>query len=48
MKNALLFNLFFLALLPAFAQHTPTVFDVSDVVAGAQRLPTKYLFATGK
>jgi hypothetical protein len=48
MKNALLLALFFLAPLSALAQHTPTIFDVSDVVAGAQRTPTKYLFATGK
>jgi hypothetical protein len=51
MRNALVFALLALALLripTANAQHTPTIFDVSDVVAGAQRLPTKYLFATGK
>lgn len=51
MFNALVFALFALALLripTANAQHTPTIFDVSDVVAGAQRVPTKYLFATGK
>ena len=49
--NRLLFALFFMAVLGnlAFAQtHAPVVFDVSDVVAGAQRLETKYLFAMGK
>jgi hypothetical protein len=51
MRNVLAFSLVFLALLwvpTTTAQHTPTIFDVSDVVAGAQRTPTKYLFATGK
>jgi hypothetical protein len=27
---------------------TPTIFDVSDVVAGAQRIDTRYFYATGK
>ena len=49
MRNALVFALFFLGALlwvpTTNAQHTPTIFDVSDVVAGAQRLPTKYLYA---
>jgi hypothetical protein len=32
---------------PAAAQK-PIIFDVSDVVVGAQRIPTLYLFAEGK
>jgi hypothetical protein len=39
MPKVLMFTLFFLAPLSALAQHTPTIFDVSDVVAGAQRVP---------
>jgi len=31
----------------AHAQRHPEIFDVSDVVIGAQRLPTRYLYAAG-
>ncbi|MGA9156514.1 MAG: hypothetical protein WB249_06975 [Candidatus Sulfotelmatobacter sp.] len=31
----------------AHAQMHPEIFDVSDVVMGAQRLPTRYLYAVG-
>ncbi len=31
----------------AHAQKHPEIFDVSDVVLGARRLPTKYLYAVG-
>jgi hypothetical protein len=30
------------------AAQTPTIFDVSDVVVGTQRTPTRYFFAQGK
>ena len=30
------------------AGQKPTVFDVSDVVVGAQRIPSRYLYAVGK
>lgn len=32
---------------PVLAQ-TPTIFDVADVVVGAKRIPTRWLFAEGK
>jgi hypothetical protein len=31
----------------AHAQKHPKIFDVSDVVFGGQRLPTRYLYAAG-
>jgi hypothetical protein len=31
----------------AHAEKHPEIFDVSDVVIGAQRLPTRYLYAAG-
>jgi len=31
----------------AYAQMHPEIFDVSDVVIGAQRLPTRFLYAAG-
>jgi hypothetical protein len=40
------FIMLFLASI-ACAQMHPEIFDVSDVVMGAQRLPTKYLYAAG-
>jgi hypothetical protein len=40
------FTLLFLAS-TAYAQKHPEIFDVSDVVIGAQRLPTRYLYAAG-
>jgi hypothetical protein len=33
--------------IPVAAQK-PIIFDVSDVVVGAQRIPTLYLYAEGK
>jgi hypothetical protein len=41
-----LLTVLFLACI-ANAQMHPEIFDVSDVVMGAQRLPTRYLYAAG-
>ena len=41
-----LFTVLFLAS-TTHAQKHPEIFDVSDVVIGAQRLPTRYLYAAG-
>ena len=41
-----MFAVLFLASI-AHAQKHPEIFDVSDVVMGAQRLPTRYLYAAG-
>ena len=46
--RTLMFTVFILALLPAFAQHTPIIFDVSDAVVGAREIEDKYLYAMGK
>jgi hypothetical protein len=44
----LLFNCVVLALAIPVAAQTPTIFDVSNVVVGANKIPTLYLFAEGK
>lgn len=46
MKRALLIA--FLALPVLMSGQTPQIFDVSDVVAGARRVETRYFFAVGK
>lgn len=37
-----------IALAVSAAAQTPTIFDISNVVVGANRIPTPYLFAQGK
>jgi hypothetical protein len=44
----LLFSCVVLALAIPVAAQTPTIFDVSNVVVGANKIPTLYLFAEGK
>ena len=44
----LLFNCIVLALAIPVAAQTPIIFDVSNVVMGAQRTPTLWFFAEGK
>lgn len=47
LRISLRLALFALGTLPCMAQH-PLIFDVSTVVAGAQRIETLYAFASGK
>ena len=44
----LLFNFVVLALAIPVAAQTPTIFDISNVAVGANKIPTLYLFAEGK